>query len=712
MAVVVDEAVCGGLDALPAGPALSAALVEVDPAGLTGEEAAAWMRAWFRTRNHGDWALLVSIREACASRAGTTVRVELDEFAPKIAAASLGWSVTKACTRLDLAVAVLERLPALGERMRRGDLELDKAAAFVTGLDGLTAEQCAEVFAMLLDEARDLPIGQLRERILDAGYAVDPVWGANRLAAATARARVSTETNPSGAVNVCGRDLDPDLAAAAKARLRALALAVRARLRAAGRKVALGFIEARVFVRLMDGTQAGADDAHVITAVFTELTTTRGRHDPDDDGPDDTGPSDSGPSDSGPNAAGPDDGGPDDGGPDDGGPDEGGPGDGGGPDDGGPDDGGPDDTGSDDGRSDDPGSDEGGPDDRPTDDGADDGGTDGAGPVDGDGPADTGSEAGRGSAAQSVVFAPGAAVQLTLSTLLGLEDQPGTLTGIGPVPAATARAATQHHGAARWEILVHDDAGHLEHLLVLRAPPGTIRDPRHRRETIQVTTPAALLHALSPHHDETGEIDLPGARDVLFDHATTEWLHRARQALEASEAADPEEHPATTTRDRDRRLPSTRLARWVRARDQTCIGLGCSRPAQTCDLDHTLDWLLGGPTQADDLAALCRHDHRAKHEGGWRHQQPRPGQFLITDPTGTVHRTESRVTHPRPSPVTPGYAITPDEPPPRERGDWAPRRTRDGRITQQAHDTIAHLNRRTRAQQQQPPSRYDDDPDF
>ncbi len=119
---------------------------------------------------------------------------------------------TTACTRLDVAVGVLERMPALGERMRVGDLELAKATAFVTGLEGLTDAQCAEVLATVLDEAPELPLGQLRDRILDAAYAVDPVWAANRLAAATARARVTRESAPSGAVNLCGRDLPPDLA--------------------------------------------------------------------------------------------------------------------------------------------------------------------------------------------------------------------------------------------------------------------------------------------------------------------------------------------------------------------------------------------------------------------------------------------------------------------------------------------------------------------
>ncbi len=671
MAVMVDEAALGGFDALPGGPALAAEVDAADPATLSGEQAAAWMRAAFRVRNHGDWQLLVAIREASSARADTTDRAGLDEFAPKIAAANLGWSAAAASTKLDLAVGVLERMPALGERMRQGELELTKAASFVTGLDGLTDAQCAEVLAKLLDEAPDLPVGQLRDRILAAGYAVDRLWGANRLAAATARARVSTETAPSGAVNVCGRDLDPDLAQDAKHRLRALALAIRRQLRALGHRRALGFIEARVFVRLMDGTLAGADDTAVIDAVTTELATTAG---PDDSGPDDSGPDDSGPgSDPGDEHLY--------------------------------------DDGSDDGSGND-----GGPGSEPDRERSDDPAADGTA-------ADGGPECPGGAFGpqRSVVFAPEIAVRLPLSTLLGLDDTPGVLPGTGPVPGGTARAAALRRGAANWQVLVHDDHGRLIHLLGLRAPPDAARDPRHRRQTVQLTASAALLHALvldpSPDQEhgagEGGPVELGRAREVLLDEATTTWLRRARDALHASEHADPDDHPATTTRDRDRRFPGARLAAWVIARDQTCVTPGCTRPAETCDLDHTIDWLLGGATEAGDLEALCRHDHRGKHHGGWTYQQPSPGRFVITDPTGTRHHVQSRVVHPLPAPVQPGRALTPDlGPPPPDRGDWAPRRTRDGRITRKAHDTATRLARRARRQQHQPPGRYDHDPDF
>ena len=85
---------------------------------------------------------------------------------------------------------------------------------------------------------------------------------------------------------------------------------------------------------------------------------------------------------------------------------------------------------------------------------------------------------------------------------------------------------------------------------------------------------------------------------------------------------------------------------------------------------------------------------------------------MITDPTGTRHHIESRVIHPRPAPTDPGHGISPDAGEPRPRPDWAPNRTRDGRITPEARATAGHLASRARAQEEAPPGRYDTDPDF
>jgi NAD(P)-dependent dehydrogenase (short-subunit alcohol dehydrogenase family) len=58
------------------------------------------------------------------------------------------------------------------------------------------------------------------------------------------------------------------------------------------------------------------------------------------------------------------------------------------------------------------------------------------------------------------------------------------------------------------------------------------------------------------------------------------------------------------------------LADLVRARDRTCRFPGCRQPARRCDLDHVVPWPEGSPDAAN-LAALCRHHHRLKHQTQW-----------------------------------------------------------------------------------------------
>ncbi|MEJ2870698.1 HNH endonuclease signature motif containing protein [Actinomycetospora sp. OC33-EN08] len=611
-----------------AGPVLAAVLAEVVPAALSGQHAAAFMRAAARQRNHDDAVLLRALQQACRARADTVERVHDGQFAPGIAAAGLGWSETMASTRYMLADHVFDRVPALGEAMDSGYLEERKAAIFASATEGLDDAQCARVVQIVLPEAGGLGYAALRERILEVARAVDPDWAAARLAAAVAAARVSARTAPSGAVDLTGHDLPPDLAQDAKLHLDALAGELRTRLVFLGSDIGLGFIRARLFLRLLDGTLAGADDHTVLDAVFTELCSGIPR-DPGDGPPDE------------PDGPGPDDPGPDDPGPDDPGPD-----------DGPTDDGTPDDTAD-------------GPRREPDDPGPDDGS--GA----------TGRDREPDEPVPAVLaHRRGVSLRMRLSTLLGLDDHPGAFPELGGTPAASARRAAAELGAATWHVLVHDEHGTLRHLLVLRAPPHCARNARHRRRTVEITAPAALLDAL------------------LEDAPAEPWLAALLTAYQRSRDLPPDQHPATTTRDRDRRLPGAALARWIDARDERCIAPGCRALAARCDHDHTLDHHLGGPTQADGLGNLCRHDHRAKHEGGWHYHQPEPGRFVVTDPTGTVHHTGSRVTHPLPDPVaaeTPVPRSMLEHRPAPERPDYTARPTRDGHYTPQSLATAAHL---------------------
>jgi hypothetical protein len=88
--------------------------------------------------------------------------------------------------------------------------------------------------------------------------------------------------------------------------------------------------------------------------------------------------------------------------------------------------------------------------------------------------------------------------------------------------------------------------------------------------------------------------------------------------------------------------PSTKLARFARARDLTCRQPGCNRPAQYCDLDHRTPYGRG-PTHPANLRCLCRKHHLLKtfwtEATGWQDQQSPDGTILWTAPTGHRYRS-------------------------------------------------------------------------
>ncbi|MCQ1949894.1 HNH endonuclease [Arthrobacter sp. zg-Y859] len=90
---------------------------------------------------------------------------------------------------------------------------------------------------------------------------------------------------------------------------------------------------------------------------------------------------------------------------------------------------------------------------------------------------------------------------------------------------------------------------------------------------------------------------------------------------------------------RRRKVPAG-LRRWLRARDGTCRFPGCRVSTANADIDHTVDWAKGGPTDHGNLEHLCRRHHRFKTLGYWKANQPVPGVIEWTSPTGRVYRTE------------------------------------------------------------------------
>ncbi|WP_234809193.1 HNH endonuclease signature motif containing protein [Mycobacteroides saopaulense] len=77
----------------------------------------------------------------------------------------------------------------------------------------------------------------------------------------------------------------------------------------------------------------------------------------------------------------------------------------------------------------------------------------------------------------------------------------------------------------------------------------------------------------------------------------------------------------------------------MRCRDQLCRFPGCSRPAATADLDHSVSYADGGRTDAENLKALCRKHHLLKTFCGWREVQEPDGTVVWKAPTGHTYIT-------------------------------------------------------------------------
>ena len=102
-------------------------------------------------------------------------------------------------------------------------------------------------------------------------------------------------------------------------------------------------------------------------------------------------------------------------------------------------------------------------------------------------------------------------------------------------------------------------------------------------------------------------------------------------------------HPITGTMlDVDRttyRVPAD-LKRWLAVRDHHCTFPGCGRRARDCDLDHTTAWADGGTTSAANLAHLCRHHHRLKHNSKWCVEQTAEDGVQWMSPTGAIRTAD------------------------------------------------------------------------
>lgn len=87
---------------------------------------------------------------------------------------------------------------------------------------------------------------------------------------------------------------------------------------------------------------------------------------------------------------------------------------------------------------------------------------------------------------------------------------------------------------------------------------------------------------------------------------------------------------------RSQRYATREQRRALALRDGGCTFPGCDAPVAWCDAHHIWPWELGGETDLENLALLCRHHHGVTHRRGWTMTATADQWFTWTTPAGAT----------------------------------------------------------------------------
>jgi hypothetical protein len=223
----------------------------------------------------------------------------------------------------------------------------------------------------------------------------------------------------------------------------------------------------------------------------------------------------------------------------------------------------------------------------------------------------------------------GVEIRVGLATLLGRNDQPGDLPGLGPLLADDARrlVARQHRGEWRW-VVVDDRGRWRSEGLTRRRPVGAAAHVQARGGIVELQVSERLLADLA----EQADTD-PSWAGVIADIAAQ---HAAYQ---------------TPAQDPGARFPNAATRRHIEILMRGCTMPPCRRSARRSEQDHLRMHAAGGPTLPENLHPACGPDHDLHTRGGWTVRRTPYGDVIWTSRLGRVHRsTPEPVTEPLPDP--------------------------------------------------------------
>jgi hypothetical protein len=162
---------------------------------------------------------------------------------------------------------------------------------------------------------------------------------------------------------------------------------------------------------------------------------------------------------------------------------------------------------------------------------------------------------------------------------------------------------------------------------------------RHRRAaTVNVTVPVSTLIGLD---DTPGELE--GYGPIPASAARRIAAHGTWRRLLTDPASGALLDYGTT-----RYRPPPDLVDHLVARDRSCRFPTCSQPARRAQIDHTIAaGSTGWSTSDRNCGPLCGGGcHNGKTHGGWRLEQPEPGRFVWTAPTGHRYPVDPEIVGP------------------------------------------------------------------
>lgn len=216
----VESSLPSDLERIPAGLFLEVALHGVDRARLSAADTVRLVKARDRQISHLQAEKARDIAQ-CVTRCGDPS----DEVAVSEVGAALVLTDTAARGELELADHLVNRLPQVGDMLRRGVIDMRRARVLCDTTAQLTQDEARQVVADVADRVPELTTDQIRALVRRRTIAVNPEQARERLEKGMAERRVWVGESwfSTGTAEVLISGVDPAKAVAAQEHINALA---------------------------------------------------------------------------------------------------------------------------------------------------------------------------------------------------------------------------------------------------------------------------------------------------------------------------------------------------------------------------------------------------------------------------------------------------------------------------------------------------------